>query len=119
MIRLIGKLAPLITGMTKAEDGSPEKVPGEFNWLVRLPMALGAILLLAGLFAPVDADKKEEVYEVGMALLVGGPVAYGTRKQLKKGQAVAQPAPMAPPEPPVMVPPPQSDADAAKQIENL
>jgi hypothetical protein len=119
MLGLIGKLAPLLTGMTKNEDGTPRLVSGEFQWLVRLPMLLGTILLLAGLFASVDEDKKNEVYEVGMALLVGGPVAYGTRRQLKKAQAPTQPAPMAPPEPPTMVPPPQSDADAASQIEKL
>ena len=119
MLGLIGKLAPLITGMTKNEDGTPKPVSGEFNWLVRLPMALGAILLLVGLFAPVDPDKKDEVYEVGMALLVGGPVTYGARKRMTKGQALAQPAPVAAPPPPAPVAPPQSDADAASQIEKL
>jgi hypothetical protein len=121
MIGLIGKLAPLITGMTKAEDGSPVKVSGEFNWLVRLPMALGVVLILVGLFAPVDPDKKDEVYEVGMALLVGGPVTYGARKQMRKGDALKAPPVAAAPPPPAPAPveAPKSDADAAKQIENL
>lgn len=119
MLGLIGKLAPLITGMTKNEDGTPKPVSGEFNWLVRLPMALGAILLLVGLFAPVDPDKKDEVYEVGMALLVGGPVTYGARKRMTKGQALPQSGPVAAPPPPAPVAPPQSDADAASQIEKL
>jgi hypothetical protein len=118
MLGLIGKLAPLITGMTKNEDGSPKPVNGEFQWLVRLPMALGAILLLVGLFAPVDPDKKDEVYEVGMALLVGGPVAYGARKQMKKGDALKAPVqPVAAPPPPVEAP--KTDAEAANAIEKL
>lgn len=119
MLGLIGKLAPLLTGMTKNEDGTDKPVSGEFQWLVRLPMLLGTILLLVGLFAPVPDDKKDEVYEVGMALLVGGPVAYGARKRMTKGQVLAQPAPVAAPPPPAPVAPPQSDSDAAKQIENL
>lgn len=121
MIGLIGKLAPLLTGMTKNEDGTDKPVSGEFQWLVRLPMLLGVVLVLVGLFAPVPEDKKDEVYEVGLALLVGGPVAYGARKRMTKGQALAQPsAPAAPPAPaPVPVEAPKTDEDAAKKLENL
>ena len=120
MLGLIGKLAPIITGMTKNEDGTPKPVSGEFTWLVRLPLALGAVLVLVGLLAPVPEDKKDEVYEIGIALIVGGPVTYGARKRITKGQALAQPAPVAavpPPEPPKAAP--ANDAEAAKQIENL
>ena len=121
MLNLIAKLAPVLTGMTKNEDGTDKPVSGEFNWLVRLPMLLGTILLLCGLFAPVPEDKKDEVYEIGLALLVGGPVTYGARRRTwTKGQAAlaAQKPTPAPVEPPVAAPP-QSDADAASQIEKL
>jgi hypothetical protein len=121
MVRIIGKLAPLITGMVKAADGSLAKVTGEFNWLVRLPMLLGVVLLLVGLFAPVPDDKKDEVYEVGMALLVGGPVAYGARRRMKApaDAAPAAPSVVAAPPAPEPVEPPKTDDEAAKQIENL
>ena len=56
MIGLIGKLAPLLSGMTKNEDGTPKPVSGEFQWLVRLPLLLGVVLVLVGVFAPVDED---------------------------------------------------------------
>lgn len=125
MLNILAKLAPVITGMTKNEDGTDKPVTGEFNWLVRLPMLLGTILLLCGLFAPVPEDKKDEVYEIGLALLVGGPVTYGARRRVwTKGQAaLAQKAPAQPvAAPPPAVEPvaaPKSDDDAAKQIENL
>lgn len=118
MLGLIGKLAPLITGMTTGEDGAPQKVSGEFSWLVRLPLMLGVLLVLVGLFAPVPEDKKDEVYEIGLALVVGGPVAYGARKRMTKGQALP-PAPVTPAAPPSPVEAPKSDGDAASQIEKL
>ena len=120
MLGLIGKLAPLLTGMTKNEDGTPKPVSGDFQWLVRLPLLLGVVLVLVGVFAPVGDDKRDEIYEIGIALLVGGPVAYGARRRMTKGQALAQPAPVAaePPSAPV-IEAPKSDAEAAKQIENL
>lgn len=117
MLGLIAKLAPVITGLTKQEDGTPRPVSGEFNWLVRLPLLLGVVLVLVGVFAPVDADKQEELYEIGIALLVGGPVAYGARKRMTKGQSLPQSGPVAAPEPPKAAP--ANDAEAAKQIENL
>lgn len=121
MIGLIGKLAPLLTGLTKNEDGTPKPVSGDFNWLVRLPLLLGVVLVLVGVFAPVDEDKKAELYEIGVALLVGGPVAYGARKQMKKGDALKAPAVAAAPPPPAPAPvvAPKTDDEAAKQIENL
>jgi len=119
MIGLIGKLAPLLTGMTKNEDGTDKPVSGEFQWLVRLPMLLGVVLVLVGLFAPVPEDKKDEVYEVGLALLVGGPVTYGVRRRgfTKQQAALAAAAPPAPA--PVPVEAPKTDEDAAKKLENL
>ena len=122
MIGLIGKLAPLLTGMTKNEDGTDKPVSGEYQWLVRLPMLLGSVLVLMGLFAPATEDRKAEVYEVGLALLVGGPVTYGARRRaFTKQQAVlAAQVPAAPPEPaPVAVEAPKTDEDAAKKLENL
>lgn len=122
MLGLIGKLAPLLTGMTKNEDGTDKPVSGEFQWLVRLPMLLGVALVLVGLFAPVPEDKKDEVYEVGLALLVGGPVTYGVRRRaFAKQQAVlAAHVAAAPPAPaPVPVEAPKTDEDAAKKLESL
>lgn len=118
MLGLIGKLAPIITGMTKNEDGTDKPVSGEFTWLVRLPMLLGVVLLLVGIFAPVPEDKKDEVYEVGMALLVGGPVTYGARRKVFKAQAAAI-KPAAPVAPPPVVEAPKTDDEAAKKLENL
>ena len=118
MLGLIGKLAPLLTGMTKNEDGTDKPVSGEFTWLVRLPMLLGVVLLLVGLFAPVPEDKKDEVYEVGMALLVGGPVTYGARRKMFKAQAAAI-RPAAPVAPPPVVEAPKTDDEAAKKLESL
>jgi hypothetical protein len=120
MLGLIGKLAPLLSGMTKNEDGTPKPVSGEFQWLVRLPLLLGVVLVLVGVFAPVDEDKKAELYEIGVALLVGGPVAYGARKQMKKGDALKAPAPVsAPPPPAPVIEAPKTDDEAARKIENL
>jgi hypothetical protein len=119
MLGLIKKLAPLITGLVKNEDGTDKPVPGEFNWLVRLPLLIGALLLVAGLFAPVSEDRRAEVYEVGMALLVGGPVAYDIRRRMTKADALKAPAspPVAAPPPPVEAP--KTDVDAANAIEKL
>lgn len=123
MLKLIAKLAPLLTGLTKNEDGTPKPVSGEFQWLVRLPMLLGVVLVLVGVFAPVAEDKRDEIYEIGIALLVGGPVTYGARKQLRKGDLVKAPPPVVaePPSTPAPEPvaPPKDDGAAAKQIENL
>lgn len=119
MLNLIAKLAPLVTGMTKQEDGTPKPVSGEFTWLVRLPLLLGVVLVLVGLFGPgVAEDRRDDLYEVGFALLVGGPVVYQGRKRLTKGQVVA-PAPVVAQPPPAQEPVPATDGDAAKKIENL
>jgi hypothetical protein len=117
MFSLIAKLAPLITGMTKHEDGTPRAVAPEFNRYVRLPLALGAILLLVGLFGPVPEDKRDELYQVGLALLVGGPATYSARKRMKKGDVAKAPVEVT--APPVPVEAPKTDEEAARKIENL
>lgn len=119
MLGLIGKFAPLLTGMMKNEDGTDKPVSGDFQWLVRLPMLLGVVLVLVGLFAPVPEDKKDEVYEVGLALLVGGPVTYGVRRRAFTKQQAVLAAAAPPARAPVPVEAPKTDEDAAKKLENL
>ena len=124
MLSLIGKLAPLITGMTKNEDGTDKRVTGEFQWLVRLPVILGGWMVVGALFGPsIPPDRQNQILEAGLALLVGGPVVYHGKRQMTKGDAVAQQAPAvaaAPPPPaPAPVEPPKTDVDVANAIEKL
>lgn len=119
MLQLISKLAPVITGLTKHEDGTDKPVSGEFNWLVRLPLLLGTLLVLLSLFAPsLTADRRDALFNAGLGLLLAGPAVYHGKKQLGQKDAPAPTPVAAPPEPPAPVAP-KDDAEAAKEIEKL
>lgn len=119
MLPLLAKLAPVLTGVTKTEDGAAQPVSQDFQWWVRLPLLVGFVLIMVGIFGPVTEDRRSDLYEAGLALVIGGPITYGVRRrQWQKAQAALPPVQPAPVDPPVVAPP-QSDADAAKQIENL
>jgi hypothetical protein len=120
MLGLIEKLAPLLTGLTNHEDGSLKPVAGDFHWLVRLPLLIGAVMVLLSFYGPgVTAAQKDQLLQSGLALLVAGPAIYHGRKQATKLQAAPKPAPL--PVPPVPPAPeaPKSDVDAANAIEKL
>lgn len=122
MLNILAKLGPVLTGMMRDEDGVLRKAPSDFRNLVHLPVVIGAVFVLLGLFGPgLPVERRDALWEVGFALLVGGPVVYHSRKRLTRGDAMQAPAPT-PTEPvpaPETKPAPTDDADAAKQIENL